>query len=235
MTFVQTRFIEDLRDIYLNREIWVVGTGASLDDFPDDFFDNKISITLNTAMYRFPECQYWHGHHEPYREYVRDRREILEKSIIPYPFPGPFWHGRILDPVEFFGDLTSVPIWMKFRDTRPVFESLLEETVAGIMERKKDVRYHASMSVAHTAIEAAAIMGSKNITLVGCEHKIFDTGKGRGLRGKISEKSFPYLVDLRVSAGTIWLAKAFRKYGVEVNRFYNADTEYYKKGYNRII
>lgn len=235
MSFKQTRFIEDLRDVHLDREIWVIGTGTSLDYFPDDFFDDKISIVLNTAIYRFPNCGYWHGHHEPYREYIRVRKELLEKSIIPYPFPGPFWHGRVTSPAEFFGDLTSIPIWMKFHDTRPIPESLIEESVAGIMERKENVRYHASMSVAHTAIEAAAIMGSKNITLVGCEHKIFGTGKGRGMKGEIAKKSAPYLVDSRVTDGTIWLAKAFGKYGVDVNRFYNADTEYYKKGYSKII
>jgi hypothetical protein len=235
MSFLQIRFIEDLRDIYKNREIWIIGTGKSLDDFSDDFFDDKISITLNWALLRFPNSSYCHGHHENIREYLRDKKpELLEKSIIPYPFPGPFYHKRILDPIEFFGDLTSVPIWMNFRDTRPIPRSLLEETVRGIMEKKTDVRYHASMSVAHTAIECAAIMGAKKITLVGCEHRIFQGGKGRGEKGNISAISIPYNIDKRVADGTNWLAELFGEYGVEVQRFYNNDTGFYKKGYEKI-
>lgn len=44
---VRKHFIIDLRDRYLGEEIWIIGTGKSLDDFPKDFFKNKISIALN--------------------------------------------------------------------------------------------------------------------------------------------------------------------------------------------
>lgn len=235
MSSEQIRFIEDLRDKHKDNEIWIIGSGKSLDDFSDDFFYDKINITLNTSLLRYQNCSYWHGHHEPYREYVKARRDLLKKSIILYPFPGPFWHGRVLDPIEFFGDLTSVPIWMNFHDTRPVPKDLLEETVRGIMEKKDKVRYHASMSVAHTAIEAAAIMGAKAVSLVGCEHKIFDKGRGRGERCEIAKLSIPYYIDERVVNGTRWLAELFSNYGVDVRRYYNADTEFYDKGYEAIV
>ncbi|GAH32284.1 unnamed protein product, partial [marine sediment metagenome] len=50
------RFIEDedIRDKYKNEEIYIVGRGPSLDDFPDDFFDNKIMITVNDAYLAVP-------------------------------------------------------------------------------------------------------------------------------------------------------------------------------------
>ena len=216
MTFLQTRFIEDLRDIHDGEEIWIIGTGKSLDDFPDDFFDNKISVALNWAILRFPRCNYWHGHHEVFREYLRDKKpEFLEKSIILYPFPGPYAHGRITDPKEFFGDLTSLPIWMRFYDG-PKSKTVLEESVKGIIEKKDNVHYRACMTVAHTAIEAAAIMGAKKITLAGCEHKILGGGKGYGEKDGISKVYGSYRVNGCVILGTQWLAELFGKYGIEM-------------------
>jgi hypothetical protein len=238
MSFEQTRFVEDLRDIYKDKEIWIIGTGKSLDDFSDDFFDDKISITLNWAILRYPSCNFWHGHHELYREYFRDEKlELLEKCIISYPFPGPFDHGRILDPVEFFGDKTSIPIWIKFHDIRPIPKSALEESVVGALGHRENVRYHASMTVAHTGILSALVMGANKITLAGCEHKIFESGGGRAKKGGIFAKyrGFPYCKDERIEEGTEWLAEILSRYNIELQRFYNIDTEFYKYGYEKIL
>lgn len=235
MPSIQTRFVEDLRDIYKDKEIWIIGTGKSLDDFPITFFDDKIYITLNWSIIPFPNCTYWHGHHELYRDYLRERLELLEKSILLYPFPGPFAPGtRTTDPVAYFGDLTSVPIWMKFHDIRPIPKIAFEETVKGIIEKKDVVRYHASMSVAHTGIEVAAILGAKKITLAGCEHKAFDNGKGRPIKHEFPKRYPNYSRDLRIIDGTCWLAELFGEHGIEIERYYNADTEYYKQGYEII-
>ncbi|GAH46312.1 unnamed protein product, partial [marine sediment metagenome] len=46
-------------------EIWILGCGLSLDDFPDDFFDyneddpeSRIAIAVSWSMVAFPNCTY---------------------------------------------------------------------------------------------------------------------------------------------------------------------------------
>ncbi|GAH04969.1 unnamed protein product, partial [marine sediment metagenome] len=54
------RWIEDLHNIHKGEEIWVLGCGPSLDDFPDNFFDEKyrIAISVSWSMVAFPNCTY---------------------------------------------------------------------------------------------------------------------------------------------------------------------------------
>lgn len=226
--------IEDLRDCHKNEEIWIIGSGGSLCDFPREFFDEKIIIAVNWAIIAFPGCTYWHGHHEPLREYLRDEKpEFLEKSIICYPFPGPFKHGRVTQPEEFFGKLASKPIWMRFWDTRPIPKSAFEEAIKYIMEKQTPPRgYRASHTVVHTAIQAAAIMGAKRIILVGCEHR----GPYARYHGMDAYYQASHIIssDPRYENGMRWSAEIFAKYGVEVIRYYHKDGPFYKKGYEKI-
>lgn len=231
----QTRFIADLRGKHEGEEIWIIGCGQSLDDFPDEFFDNKISIALNWAILAFPDCTYWHGHHEAFREYLRDEKpEFLWKSIILYPFAGPFRHGRVRQPADFFGELTSRPIWMRFRDIRPIPRSAFEQVVENIVARRDGFGYIASMSVAHTAIEAAMEMGAKRVTLVGCEHQEFRPG-GHARRAGMPYRIFGSAAQPRIRDGTRWLAELLGEHGIEVARYYYKTTEHYEEGYERIV
>lgn len=236
----QTRTIEDLRDKHKGQEIWVIGCGQSLDDFPDDFFDDKTSIAVNWAILAFPNCTYWHGHHEQFREYLRDEKpEFLPKSIILWPFPGPFAHGRITQPDEFFGELTFIPIWMRFRDIRPIRKSDFERAIGYIMEGRREFGYIGSMSVTHTAVEAAVVMGATRVTMVGCEHRRWVPGtrgyaRKRGLTAYGTVTPIGRLKDPRVKAGTGWLAELLEARGIPLLRYYYHTTEHYEKGYQEI-
>lgn len=226
------RFIEDLRGTHKG-EIWILGGGRSLCDFPKRFFNKKITIALNWAIIAFPECTYWHGHHERLREYLRDKKpEFLKKSIILHPFPGPFHHKRIDSKEEFFGELVSEPIWMRWRDIRPIPRQAMEQAVECIMAKKSGDFYRASMTVVHTAIQAAAVMGANRIILVGCEHQ-GSYALCHGMDAYNPRRQ--YTSDIRVKNGTQWLAEIFGEYGIEVIRYYHKDGLYYKKGYQNII
>lgn len=232
-SFQQTNFIEDLRDKHRGEEIWIIGCGSSLDDFPRDFFEQKLMIALNWAIVAFPECTYWHGYHEVYREYLRDEKpEFLWKSILLFPFPGPFKHGDIRQPVDFFANLTSRPIWMRFGDIRPIPKSVFEVVVERIMA-KENCLYRASMTVAHTAIQAAAVMGAKRITMVGCEHRALEFGHARR-RGLGSCYRSEWHEDPRHEMGTQWLAELLGEHGIEVIRYYYKDSKFYNGGYQVI-
>jgi hypothetical protein len=38
--------------------IWIVGSDPTLDDYPDNFLDEKVGITLNRAYFKFPNAAY---------------------------------------------------------------------------------------------------------------------------------------------------------------------------------
>jgi len=227
------RSIEDLRDYHKDKEIWILGGGESLCDFPRNFFDDKISIALSWVIVGFPKCTYWHGHHESQREYLRDEHpEFLKKCIICNPFPGPFRHGRP-SPEKFFGKLISQPIFLHFWDTRPFpGKPAYEEVIKCIIEKTIPRGYRASGNIAHTAIQAAAIMGPKQITLAGVDSqgphaKCY--GMGEYWFDKKGNKAAP------ITENCIrWQAEIFARYGIEVIRYYNEDCPFDKKGYAKI-
>ena len=76
------KYLESLRDKFGGREIWVVGCGPSLDDFPEDFFNDKIVITVNASYINIPSYTYnvsqTHGNIHEFNEDI----SLLKKSII---------------------------------------------------------------------------------------------------------------------------------------------------------
>jgi len=65
------RFIEEFRDKYRRspysqkgEEIWIIGPAPSLDDYPKDFFDDKISIAVNYAYLAFPRATFFFTNHK---------------------------------------------------------------------------------------------------------------------------------------------------------------------------
>jgi hypothetical protein len=235
MTNKKEKFVEELRDAHRGEEIWVIGTGSSLNDFPLDFFDDKITIAINGAIYKYPGCTYWHGHHEVWREYLRDEKpEFLEKSIICYPMPGDFPHNTPRTPEGFFGELTSLPYWLYFLDSCVLSKGEVAGVVKQINEKVDKVSFRACETVGHIAMEIAYLMGADNITLAGCEHKKFPKTDSH------CDIGIPYPWNAywggrpEILRTTHWLAELFEENGVEMQRYYNADTEFYKKGYEEI-
>ena len=221
--FLPDRTIDDLRGLHPG-EAWIVGSGESLDDLPDDFLDGKTSIVLNWSILAYPNPTYWHGHHEDLRDYLMAHRyDLLTRCIMCYPFVGPFKAGRITDPVEYMGDLSSLPIWMRYANRNPAQRCHFEACVRAILAGSKDIAYEAAWTVAHTGIEAAVMMGASKITLVGCEHrggyakKITQVRKQLGMSPGHAVHPMTWL-DKRFN-GTAILADILAQHGIVVERF----------------
>lgn len=85
------RYIEDLRDKHKGSEIWIIGCGPSLDDFPDDFFDDKLTIALNWSIMIFPRSTYVHWFHCQLSDFAKSASPPLFKKcimLLPYAFKG---------------------------------------------------------------------------------------------------------------------------------------------------
>jgi len=240
MTNKMTKFVEQLKDAHKKEEIWIIGTGKSLDDFPLDFFDNKISIAMNGAIWKYENCTYWLGHHEFWRLYLRDEKpELLGKCIIGYPFPGPFEKDRILNPEEFFLELTSEPYWLNYANAGIFNESIAKASLKIITGMEKNIRmsFHAIQSVIHLAIQVAFLMGAKKIVLAGCENEKFNNLSSHAELGR-KYPGAPYIGIYKkmpaVDKANKDLAKALKEYDVELKKYFNKTTLYYEKGYQEI-
>ena len=180
------RHIEDLRDIYSGEEIWVVGCGPSIGDFPKGFFDDKIFIGLNEAYLLFPNCTFncsIHGH--IWDDVKQNHPALLEKLILCYPqftdelakthkaWQGSnekYAHDWRLNWIEDCGDK---PIYMKWYDSHPFppideIKKRLKIVVESIVNKVPTI-YPSLNTVSHAGIQAAMILGARKITLAGCD------------------------------------------------------------------
>lgn len=238
------KFIEDFRDTHKkDKEIWILGCGSSLDDFPDDFFDetkNRMSIALNWSIIGFPQCTYWHvGHPNAPVWMIKRKPEILKKSIFILPF-APIRRGAWLteeESLELLDPYRNDPIYMRWHfimGNLKRFQILLEPTVQCIMKRRT-CRYICLSTSVHYAIQTAIVLGGKKINLVGCEAALrngrFHAVK-RGMSKFYTEKERGRGNEERLKIyklGVSLLAKAFRPYGIEIRRYY------YGKGYRSVV
>jgi len=232
------RYIERLYRHYLGREIWVLATGPSLEDIPDNFLQIdetippdekgntvlKIAIAVKEAGIAFPDSTYnlWA---------FRDRalRDIyLPRGMIPNNF------GRFIFSIfksnreNYFGKQSLKAIYMRFRQggTLQIMKNVCDSIVAG-----NSSIYCGVTTITHLAIEAAIVLGASKVSLVGCDHG-FPDGKlraqNRGMSRGYSWKT-AYLDGYETQIpGTNFLADYFRPHGIEIVRYYHG------KGYERV-
>ncbi|MBA7684706.1 hypothetical protein ES703_93113 [subsurface metagenome] len=239
------RYVEDLRDKHKGEEIWVLGCGPSLDDFPDNFFKNKISIALNSAAIAFPYSIYWLASHPEIVIAIGTRNpKMLKRAICTYPFVGTIGRRPISkESLKLLNSHKNEIIrfrWHRIIGNKKKFLRLYRNTVNSIMA-KKSCRLTCFSTIAHYAIEVAAILGSRKITLVGCEAAARGKkwhAENRGIRKFLeplrgSQYFLPhrkYIAKLsRFRQGTQALTLAFKPHGVEIQRYF------FSSGYRSII
>lgn len=231
--------IENLRDKFAGQEIWVLASGPSLEDIPDDFLttpESKISIAVKEAGIVFPDCTYniW-----PFR--AREVQTYLGKGILPkvnerIPWEKFIFTLRKSDVNNWLGSQCTLPTYMRY--TKGGTIERLGGMCASIVE-KKPCMYWGVGTIAHLAIAAAAIMGASKISLVGCEHGVTgdkDYAQSRGMSGfsGFQNKNVgPYhgvWMDgyVLMRTGTNFLANFFKDHGVEIVRYYHG------RGYERV-
>ena len=231
------KFIEDFRNKEAGKEIWLLACGPSLDDFSDNFFDDKTTMAIKWTFVAFPKCTYnlasWSNRY--LMESIKKNYDHHDNFIINV-------RGHQLVPGW------TEPIYMRVRGGRGKDihdKSYYIETRDHILAGEPFL-YGNTNTCGHWAIQAAVILGAKKITLVGFDHhsaKYFRHAVKRGM-GKAYEehnKHFgipqegilqplsaqqginPSCLDLR--KGTQWLVEIFGQSGIEIRRYF------YKTGY----
>ncbi|GAI65750.1 unnamed protein product [marine sediment metagenome] len=229
------RHLEDLRGKYKEEEIWVLGRGSSLDDYPANFFDHKISITVNFAFIAFPNCTYYYSFHAEAGEWVaKNWPNKFSKCILGCLYKPEPRDGQKRNKYEGSG---GVPIYAKVKWGEGLNCNRFREGVERIIA-KKSCELIDSITTLHTAIQVAIVLGAEKVTLVGCELEPkagFMHAKRTWLnealeknllkaRGKWQERYF--FPGSR--KGLKWLVEICKPHGIEIVR------HYYGKGYEQI-
>ncbi len=231
------RFVESLRGNYPGREIWVLATGPSLDDIPQDFLEvdetippdengktvPKICIAVKEAAIAFPDCTYniW-----PFRSYGL-RHVYLPRGKIPSKFGKFIFSLRPQDRDNYFGEQSSKAIFMKYTQGGTVekMRGMCEAIVAG-----NSSTYFGVGTITHLAIAAALVMGASRVSLVGCDHGTVD-GKSRFQRGMSGgygwDRPAERVYEL-MHIGTNFLGNFFSDQGIEIARYHHG------KGYESV-
>jgi len=244
------RWIENLHNIHKGEEIWVLGTGPSLDDFPDDFFDEKyrIVVAAGFSSVAFPSCTYTAFPQGVIKIY-QSRLKILEKELpdlrtcIMYLLPTEWKNKIFLSPEPIYlrgGHSDLLEHHSSYELKEEYFLSLAKNLLNGT-----SMPYVCSGTNIHSIIQAAVVMGAKKITLAGCEAKYLKFQMHAHKRGldkiykeepsQIPKAGYPNdcITGIerglkRIKIGTAFLAKIMEPYGIQIARYY------YGKGYELI-
>ncbi len=247
------KLIEDFRDQFEGGEIWILGTGPSGDDFPLDFFDDKISIAIRPNDVIFPNCTYnfcsWDDAWAPRLKVASSH--LLSKQIFTL---NPRHRENFLDKNIEIPIFMRTLKWYSFelskeRNERRIPEKYSEESVKQIIE-KNSHHYCGDGLAQGWAIEAALVLGAKKVTLVGCDatsrkHKdyaqrlgfFYDHRPRRDFWTVLPSKNgFSkeqlVLLEKKYSVyrrGQILFAKILKSYGIELRKYF------YKTRYQNII
>ena len=226
--------ISNLRNKHLNKEIWIIGTGKSLDDFPKKFFDDKITIGLNGAICKYDTTYYFALHKCWWKYIVENKIDILIKSIYETRIDISEKLPKIIK--KYLYKMYSINVLHSWHFTKKDISKMFLDIENG----ERNIIFLESGTVAHTAIGIAFFLGANRITLVGCENKIFEKNEAHA----DIDIEYPYASILnknpwqnphpQINIVMRLMAEQLKKQGYSLRRYYNKNTEFYKKGYEKI-
>ena len=225
------KFIEDIRDRHKGEEIWVIGAGSSMDEYPINFFEDKICIGINWVFSSFLDVgdekgkfgsrvfYSIHQHPEPSDWIVKHIPHFLHNCFFLLSAERIVVHGWEM-------------LWWEDYNEDPYYMRMGERGSAGVRATDQDFRdaakcivgggnchYFSRGTTLHWAIQAAAVLGAKKIYVVGgesqgghmCKHGSF----------YVVQREPPLQGIIRVwQEGTRSLAWAFAPYGIDIVYYY---------------
>lgn len=229
------KYIEDLRDLYRGEGIWVIGAGASLDDYPIDFFEDEICVGMNwgfsvfvdigDGIEKFNHRAFYsvHQHVPPVDWLVANLPGFLENCFFLLP---PDTHRSALCTPNA-GDRHSV-WWEDYKDfdihymrwgiCGPNYVSATKQDFADVAEHIANGRaceYVSAGTTMNWAVQAAAVLGASKIYLAGCE----------GVGGYVSKQGYighgtPHGLNPAWIRGIENLTEVFASHGVDIVHYY---------------
>jgi len=180
MRFDRDNF-HDCHELYRSLEgkaVWIVGSDPTLSDYPDDFLEGKIGITLHLAHIKFPRATFRYS-----SEY--DRSEFLLSKypdyaslplIAGYPMYGKTRDetARLVSPcsrVYFHKRVSYLPTGVRGEVDAGYTRAKIRQTMGG-----RASYWGAHGSCLHTCVYMAVLMGAAQINVIGSGHGLQNVG-----------------------------------------------------------
>ncbi len=202
-----------LHNKYKNQPIWLVGSGPSLESYPDNFLDNKIGITLHLASLKFPNTTYRYFSEYDRLSFLKESKDILEKDII---VGWPFYGKTKKDCLKLIEDFKAV--YYMDRLSFPPDGKMKAETSNKsfkCMQRRVNIAKKASSNLfydyttcAHMGMYAAIILGGNPINIIGCDFKSINNKEHFNIVNDIDTKMRPTMVSFSHESRGNYMKKA---------------------------
>jgi hypothetical protein len=171
-------FVDRLYEKHKGSSIWIAGSDPSLSEYPDDFFADKIGITLHLAHIKFPDATYRYTSEYDRSAYLAsiDERYKRQPLIAGWPVYGYSRRAtadllKDFDEVYFHHRFSYPPSGVR-DEVSPAFTAQkIRRTMAG-----KAKVWGAHGSCLHTAFYMAVQMGAAEINLIGAGHGTYQPG-----------------------------------------------------------
>ncbi len=154
--------IRELRDVFAGQDIYILGSGPSLNVFPLDFLDDKICLSLNDAYKAHPAIgPIAFMHHQVYAHSGPDETSPYHPHLknIKYPI------------VKAFGrDRAEIVDW----DNPYFYYCDFSHDISNIWSLRKDTDqlvYMREGSSLQAALQLCWIMGASTIFTIGCDSR----------------------------------------------------------------
>ena len=237
---MKLKFIEELRGIHTGEEIWVIGSGPSLDDYPINFFKDKVCIGVNWVFSvfvnigdrhkKFPTKAFYsvHEHRPPADWILKNRPGFLSSCFFLLP-PRRIQtgHSKMVWWEDYPTARDQSPYYMRWglrgkKHASATYQDFAD-TAKCIMHDKSvgQCEYVCRGTTLHWAAQAAVVLGARKVYLVGhstrgghmLKHGSLYRTKARAAK-KYGKRTEPW------RTGTRAMARAFAPHGVEIVRHY---------------
>ena len=157
--------IEIIRNRHFGETMYIYGSGPSLDSYPKNFLDDKLSMSLHMAYMKYKNPTYAHITESDRIEWFKVNHLDFFKTQGIYC--DPLFPLIPLDIALKDIDVMAKPYYLKYNPLKLQLSNIPKEVQAAFLG--SDYRYRSNNTCLHNAIWASIILGCKNIKLIGCD------------------------------------------------------------------
>ena len=212
--------IEEIRDKHKGESLIIVGSGPSLDTYPDNFLDDKISMTLHLAYLKFSNPTYTHIAEADRILWFKKNRPNLFKSKGLYCTP----FVPLVHPNSILKEINMESIYfLKYTPIRLKFKNVEKQIMAA--DTGKNIRYQSNSTCLHTGIWCALILGFTTINLIGCDFSHQEEKHYSSIANVCDSRarnlSFFENAYYRMNIFTTEIIRILKKHRIVINRYLN--------------
>ena len=211
--------IEIIRNRHSGETMYIYGSGPSLDSYPKNFLDGKLSMSLHMAYMKYKNPTYTHITESDRIEWFKENHPDFFNTQGLYC--DPLFPLMPLDSILKDIDLKTPPYYLKYNPRALKINNIEKEFKAALLGR--DFRYHSNNTCLHAAIWCAIILGFKTIEIIGCD---FASKNGKHYSNDTNVKDtrqrpneFFENAYIKMNIFTKEIINIAEKYNIEINRY----------------